>query len=448
MKILVICSKKFYSKIEEVKKILEQKNIDLTTFNSEKDIVIRKVSGIANIKVNGHKLKKHEELNLGKIEINKDSKLIIDVTYITGRKVQFTVNTLPSSFPAYSVEGESEYEGDYYMSTYSFDYDDIHYIFKLDKNGKIKYYKKTNMVAFDFRKEKNSNGQIRYMYLEATQDNFEGTTSLLPCDLVVLDENYKEIDRINYTNQDGTDLSLENHTYIYLDDNHYILATYENRKKEIDGENLYVSDCLIEEIKDGKILWEFNSGDYPEFYKYSTKENLDYSVPYQDYIHINSMEIDKNDGNLICSFRNIDSVLKISRSNGSLIWILGGPKDEFGLSEKQKFSKQHSAISIGNNTILLYDNGNANEKSRILKIKLNPQTKTVEEYTEYDTELYANMMGSVRVIDETNQTYLICYGGGNYKKYSVEEIDYSTGETKFKFTFVFNRKMYNANKMR
>ncbi len=72
----------------------------------------------------------------------------------------------------------------------------------------------------------------------------------------------------------------------------------------------------------------------------------------------------------------------------------------------------------------------------------------MEEYTEYDTELYANMMGSVRVIDETNQTYLICYGGGNYKKYSVEEIDYSTGETKFKFTFVFNRKMYNANKMR
>lgn len=425
----------------------ENKTINLQTFNNENDTIINKISGHATIYINGQKLKNNKELNLGKLQISKDSKISIDIRYINGEKANFIVNVLPDAFPAYNVQGESDYEGDYYTSTYSFKYDGAHYIFKLDKSGNIKFYKKTKMVSFDFRKERNSEGQVRYMYLEATKNNFEGATSLLPCDLVVLDENYNEIERINYLCRDGSKISLENHTYIYFDDNHYILTTYENRKKEIDGKTIYVSDCLIEEVKDGEILWEFDSGEYPELYKYSTKENLNYSLPYQDYIHINSISIDEDDGNILCSFRNIDSVMKINRENGKLIWILGGIADEFGLTEEQKFSKQHSIISIGNNTILLYDNGNKNLESRVLKMKLDETNKKVVEYKEYDLDAYAPMMGSIRVIDEENETYLICYGGGNYSKYSVEEINYSTNEVKFKFTFLFNKMMYNVNKM-
>lgn len=437
---------------QEIKLNKESKSkvINLQTFNNENDTIIRKLSGYGSIYINGQKLKNNEELNLGKIEISRDSKISIDIKYINGEEFNFIVNTLPEAFPGYEVQGESDYEGDYYTSTYSFKYDGAHYIFKLDKSGNIKYYKKTKMVSFDFRKERNSQGQVRYMYLEATKNNFEGATSLLPCDLVILDENYNEIKRINYLCQDGSTISLENHTYIYFDDDHYILTTYENRKKEINGRTMYVSDCLIEEVKDGKILWEFDSGEYPELYNYSTKENLNYLLPYQDYIHINSICIDEKDGNILCSFRNIDSVLKISREDGKLIWTLGGMADEFKLTEEQKFSKQHSIIHIGNDTILLYDNGNTNKRSRILKMKLDEENKTVTEYKEYDLDTYAPMMGSVRVLDEESQTYLICYGGGSnyYDKYSIEEINFSTGEEKFKFTFLLTRMMYNVNKIK
>ena len=58
------------------------------------------------------------------------------------------------------------------------------------------------------------------------------------------------------------------------------------------------------------------------------------------------------------------------------------------------------------------------------------------------------MMGSVRVLNEEKETYLICYGGGIYSKYSVEEIDYQNNEVKFGFTFLNNRMMYNANKIK
>ena len=212
---------------------------------------------------------------------------------------------------------------------------------------------------------------------------------------------------------------------------------------------IYVSDCVIEEIKDGKILWEFDSGNYPKFYSCSSKEELDYSIPYQDYIHINSIAIDESDGNILCSFRNIDAILKISRKDGKLIWTLGGQADEFGLTKKQKFSKQHSIIYTGNNTIMLYDNGNANQRSRVVKIKLDEKNKKIVSYKDYDLDAYAPMMGSVRVLDEKTETYLVCYGGGSspYKQHNIEEINFSTKGVSFKFTFLFSKMMYNVNKM-
>lgn len=424
--------------------------INLETFNSEKETIVKYEKGNAKVKINGQKIKQNKELNLGLIEISNSSKIEIDYKY--GGTIKYIVNTMNTDFPIYNVEGQSDYEGDYYMSTYSFDYNANHFIFKLDKTGKMKFYKRTNKVAFDFRKELTENGNIKYMYLEATDDNFEGLTTLLPCDLVIMDENYKEVERINYLLEDGTSIPLENHSYLYLGENHYILTTYKAVEKEerINSkmQKVYVMDSYIQEIKDGKILWEFNTTKYPELYNYSSLEKLDYEKPYQDYVHINSMEIDKIDGNLICSYRNIDAIIKIDRETGELIWILGGEGDEFGLTEKQKFSKQHSAISIGDNTIMLYDNGNANKKSRVLKIKINEKDKKIEEYTEYNTGLYAYMMGSVRELDETKEIYLVCYGGGKYSKHSVEEIDYKANEVKFKFTFIDSKMIYNANKIK
>lgn len=420
--------------------------IDLNSFNSEHETVVYKKQGVAYIEVNGKSLDGSEKLNLGNIAINDESKILVEVTYIDGSKTKFLINTLPSLFPSYKADGESKYDGDYYMSTYSFDYDSDHYIFKTDEKGNLIYYKKTNFVSFDFRKEMNSSGQVRYMYLEATDNNFEGILSILPCDLVIMDENYNEINRVRYVDKNGNLIGLDNHAYYYIDDEHYILASYVKRKKEMHGEIVYVFDCLIEEIKDGKILWQFDSGEYLDLYNASTV--LEEASNLKDYIHINSMWIDDNDGNVICSFRNIDGVLKIDRKSGEIIWLLGGMLDEFGLNEYQKFSKQHSAIYTSDNNILIYDNGNDKKKSRIVKIKLDEQNKKVLKYEEYDLGLFAYMMGSVRVINEDDEIYLICYGGGHYIKDSVEEINYSTGEVDFKFTFLENKLMYNVNKIR
>ena len=419
-------------------------NIDLQTFSSEFDTIISEKELFAEIIVNGEKIEKKK--NLGRLDINKSSTLEVEVRYLFGKTKKYSINLLPSTFPDYTVKGESNYEGDYYTSTYSFDYDGNHYIFKMNKAGEIIFYKKTNMVAFDFRKEISKNGEIRYLYLEAFENDFDGATSLLPCHLVVLDENYNEIDRITHIKSNGKRLKLENHGYIYFDDNHYILVAYETVTNQINDKEYNVYNCVIQEIRDGQVLWEFNSKDYEELYDYSTLEKLDYSIKYQDYIHFNSMSVDLSDENLLCSFRNIDGIMKINRNNGKLMWILSGEGDEFNLNSNQKSSKQHSVLSLGDSRILIYDNGNNLKRSRILEYAIDEEKKTLKNFKQYNLGIYAFMMGSVRVIDEKNSVYLLCYGGADYDKSSIQELNLETGEVYFEFTFNNIKSLYNVNK--
>lgn len=425
--------------------------INLNSFSSEFDTLIKNIDSNVDIYINDQKLS--EELNLGSILISKENKIEVKLKSGFWFEKKYIINTLPSDFKDYTVEGESKFEGDYYLSTYSFEYDNNHYIFKLNEKGEIIFYKKTGMIAFDFKKTINNTGEIRYTYLEATSDNFHGLISVLPCDLVVLDEKYNEINRIQYINESSEKMPLENHTYLYLDDNHYILTSYELNivssnyiKENFNQDSLYILDCLIQEVKDDKVLWEFRGSDYEELYSYS-KEMF---IPnkYTDYLHINSIEIDKEDGNLLCSFRNIDSVLKINRENGELMWILGGNGDQFSLNSNQLFSKQHSVISLKNNTLYLFDNGNELERSRILKFLLDEENKQINYFKEYDLNLYSQMMGSIRVLDEENEVFLICNGGGQTSNFSVEEKNFKTNEIYFKFSFNDNKYMYNVNKFK
>lgn len=127
-----------YFNDEQITLNAESNRIDLSTFNSEQDIIVKREPGREKIIINGEELENDKELNLGKIEINKEKDIKVEVKYINGKNREFIVNTLPGTFPEYSVEGESEYEGDYYTSTYSKDYDIDHYIFKLDKTREYK----------------------------------------------------------------------------------------------------------------------------------------------------------------------------------------------------------------------------------------------------------------------------------------------------------------------
>ena len=167
-----------------------------------------------------------------------------------------------------------------------------------------------------------------------------------------------------------------------------------------------------------------------------------------DYIHINTITIDPSDNNFICSFRNTDSVIKLDRESGEIIWILGGKYDDFGLTEEQLFSRQHHARVTEDGYLTIYDNGVENEDSRAIKIKIDEKNKTVVDFKEYDVDDYYKYTGSVQELDSDNEVYLIGLGtqpGVNQDLVAMEK-NYSTGEVYFTFSFNSGANMYRCYK--
>lgn len=144
--------------------------------------------------------------------------------------------------------------------------------------GEILYYKIHSASISDFKKTI-VNGKIRYSYYieDKEEYNYENV-GYAPTKLIVMDENYKIIDIVSCKKYNNVPegFPLENHDSIILDDNHYIVSTYfgENvnniDKKLIEkSTGSRVVAAIIQEIKDGKVLWQWNSTDHPELYELS-----------------------------------------------------------------------------------------------------------------------------------------------------------------------------------
>lgn len=405
-----------------------------------------------------------------------DDSVSLDITAITREETigieitdgddtaSYTVNVMPSTFLDYTTEGESLTSGDYYLSTYD---ESTNYIFKLDSSGNLIFYKNVGSDnALDFRKWYNGDGEVRYTYLQYLENSFAGISGINPGCVVVMDEDYNVIDELYYQTSDGEEAMVDPHGFIYIDDGHYILTSYDDIVVEDIPEELgatdnsaYLAVLYIEEIEDGEVIWEFCSMDYERFLYATTDVTWSASTDScYDYMHFNSMYID-NDDNLLVSCRNINAIIKISRETGELVWILGGgSEDDFGLTEDQVFSKQHSIIVTSDGSYMIFNNANDEvsggeaESSSIIRLKVDEETMEVTEYIKYETGFYSNYMGSIRELDGEDGIYLWAVGGnysGLIPEYSLIEYTEVDGEMSAAFTFRFddgNRRLYCANK--
>ena len=437
--------------------LAEEGELDLDLLSVEEGITVTAVPEDGEvIYVNGDETSGAVHLDID--AITRERAIEIEITDDEGTRI-YMVNLMPSTFGDYTTEGESATEGDYYLATYD---EDVSYIFKLDSKGNLIFYKKTENNALDFRKQYNSDGEVRYTYLLYLQDSFCGISGINPGCVVVMDESYEVIEEIYYQTSDGEERMIDPHGFIYLDDGHYLLTSYVDTVVEDVPEELgavdnsaYLAVLYVQEVQDGEVLWEFCSADYPEFLNATTMVDWDESTSEcYDYMHFNSMYID-NDDNLLVSCRNCNSILKLSREDGSLVWILGGKEDEFGLTDDQLFSKQHSIIVTDDGSYMIFNNANdqvakgSAEVSSIIRLRVDEETMTVTEYEKQDTEFYSNYMGSIRELDSENGIYLYAVGGnwnGLIPEWSM--IEYSEdGETLFTFRFdEGNRLLYCANK--
>lgn len=435
--------------------------IELQSLTTEFEIpVVFNFNNQYKIYFDGYEMTSGDEYGykVNSIDENTQIHFQISNTY-TGNTMEYTIKTYPDFLPHFTVTGTgSPIAGDYYINSFT-----PSAILKLNNMGDVLYYKYGNGLALsDFKKVETISGQTRYIYNEQYGTKHTIPNSFYtPVQYVIMDEKYNEIQRISMKkskaiSEDG--FPADSHDLFYLDDAHYYAMSYVGKTVTNIPENLWnkehiysnVIACVIQEIKDGEVVFEWDSTEHPELYELASFEN-DFNnteKEFCDYAHMNSIEVDPNDGNLICSFRNLDAIIKIRKEDGKIQWILGGNGDQFGLTEAQKTSKQHYAQLNANGSLTVFDNGNVNNQSRIVEYWMDEEKKNIDKWGEYKIDGYFSYAtGSAERLSVEENIFLIGWGlTENKLQPSATEINFDTGEVYFEIRFFDPVQIYRCTK--
>lgn len=333
-------------------------------------------------------------------------------------------------------------DGQIVLSEYNATYTSPAKLLVLDKNGNTISEKTTPTAAINLRKWE-VNGKVRYTYLLFDPNSVQLSPGIIACTGIVLDENFNEIKRVRLLPFNGRTTSdptaIDAHDFIYLDDNHFITLSYFQKVvSNIPASLNPVTNCkviapIIQEISNDQVVWEWDGSNFPEFYTSSVEGNaFGNGTIIHDYVHMNSLFVDPNDNNLICSMRNLNQVIKVNRTTGAIMWRLGGKNSDFPMTADMKFLRQHHAtITDNGQTFMLFDNGEATERpyTRVLEFRLDEAEKTVSSFKPYTLPqgLFCQYMGSVQ---KRGDTYFI--GCGSTPK--MLEVNYVTNHINFEMT--------------
>ncbi len=152
----------------------------------------------------------------------------------------------------------------------------------------------------------------------------------------------------------------------------------------------------------------------------------------RDWSHANSLDYDETGDAYIVSLYHQDAVIKLHRTTGELVWILGTPdgwrqpwrsKCLEPIGELSWPYHQHAAKLLPNGNLLLFDNGKyrarpfdppmdaAESYSRAVEYAIDEQAKTVREVWSCRGDgFYSSFLGDVSILPQTGNI-LITDGG-------------------------------------
>jgi hypothetical protein len=389
-----------------------------------------------------------------------DVTIPIVLTDAQGAQRTIRVSVLPPDFPSTSggVTGAAA-NGNIYTSIFTgFQDNSPSYNLVYARDGTPAYYRRLDHPSFNFQKVTYANGTTRYVFLDAPT-GFNADKGAADGDVVLLDENFHELRRGRLlANRNHGPLPAENHDVLILADDDWVLTAYDTRTLDLTAyggkPNTRVVATVVQEVKGGSVLWEFDSTDYPQFYTASTDGN-DYTNtlhPLADYVHFNAIERDPSDGGFLLSFRHLDAIVKITPaaapSNGPvpIKWILGGKLDQFGILPAQRFYHQHDVRIVSRDGIRLQlslfnnNNGHYDEHpSSAMVLQLDETARTVSVVGQYFGTAQSTSQGSVQVLGPRH--YFISWGSVP----RVEEV--LDGVPVFSLDFIGLSSVYRARKL-
>jgi hypothetical protein len=234
-------------------------------------------------------------------------------------------------------------------------------------------------------------------------------------DFFILDSNLNYIDTINTI---GT---LEDvHDIQKLNNGNWMVSAIYSDTLDLTGytfngvtgkNNTPIKGFGLQEIDiNNNVVFEWNSNDY--IHPSETYDEYGYDSTFFDYCHGNAVEEDF-DGNLLISLRHLNSIYKINRTNGDVIWKLGGKSSDFIFSNGDFFSGQHDIRALDNGNYSLFDNGNMSPDPKVsrgveyLLDTISWTANIAEQYIHSDS-IYSRAMGSYQTTINDNK--LLGYG--------------------------------------
>jgi len=345
---------------------------------------------------------------------------------------QYPLNYYPlDTIPAFTIhQYGSTAPGELFMVNFTNFSSLTSYLLVLNIDGTPKYSHNLMYRGFDFKRQNNY-----YIYWDEAYYQYK-----------VLDSAFNVIDSFYCGNGYITDF----HECVLTPDNNAWLLSYD--PQIVDMSLIYpggrtsasVTGLIIQKIDTDKdVVFQWRSWDHMSILDATHEDFTAYNI---DYVHGNSIEVDK-DSNIIISSRHLDEISKINSETGEFIWRLGGKHNQFTfLNDTAKFSHQHSARRLPNDNILLFDNGNFHtpQYSRAAEYKLDSTYNTAELVWEYRNtpDIYSTAMGNAQRLPNGNT--LIGWGANNttasevgYDKSLRYTISLPSGEWSYR-TFKFN----------
>src|SRR5262249_53869871 len=173
---------------------------------------------------------------------------------------------------------------------------------------------------------------------------------------VVADDSY----HVSANVRAGHNLSGDIHEFLITPRNTALFTVYRRVKTDLSSmggsSGGSVMEGVVQEVSipTGGVLFEWHS--FPQIALDESYEQLpeDGEEPF-DYFHLNAIEEDR-DGTLLVSARHTHAIYKIRRSDGKVLWRLGGKQSDFNMGRGTAFAWQHDIRRQKDGTLTLLDN--------------------------------------------------------------------------------------------
>jgi len=138
------------------------------------------------------------------------------------------------------------------------------------------------------------------------------------------------------------------------------IAYLTKQDEEFEGRRL-LWDRIEEQDADGNTRVVFDIRDHldpVQTCEHQTLPAANSSGELFDWTHANALILSEDGAYYYVMLRNLDTILKVDRVSGELVWMLGGPQSDFSFSKaKDRFDHAHTSI-VEKDRMLVFDNAN------------------------------------------------------------------------------------------